>query len=470
MIETHLYILLALVGTLLACIARKRSLAFEYPFFMAGVFAVFILPQAYSLIRFRGGVGPDDVANVLCMCWLCLGAAFFGYQFKPRPSIVRWASRPVNPVRAEQVAMALVGIGVVSQLTLRVTQVAYSTQEHGYGLTGVATILLFFGGLTFPGFAIYMALIWQKATPSRMLGAFVSSIVPITSILAGRREPAIIFGLTLVLTSFFARRRSPHPIVIYGTLVFAMLAIPITGTYRGLHASGEYAAIRKLDLVQNFKDFFGKESILELRNAAALIKATSLQKHYGYGSAYWDNLVFRFVPAQLVGARTKQSMMFVSRVDLLYANKLQTSYEIPVGSTITGMGDSFEQFGWLGCLVFAGIGILFKSVWTAALKPQALFAQLFYMMICSSAMRAVTHQTVDFLPGVIYQLIFLGAIIWYAGLPHPPEVRAAPPPMRGSRSGRGGRPIYGRRPGYGMPAAPESAESLPTSQHPRGGR
>src|SRR5206468_3308504 len=60
------------------------------------------------------------------------------------------------------------------------------------------------------------------------------------------------------------------------------------------------------------------------------------------------------------------------------------------------------------------LAVLFRSLWYAALRPNALFAQLLYMQSCTSAMRAITHQTVDFPPGFVYNLIFLGAAIIYA--------------------------------------------------------
>jgi hypothetical protein len=41
-------------------------------------------------------------------------------------------------------------------------------------------------------------------------------------------------------------------------------------------------------------------------------------------------------------------------------------------------------------------------------------AQILYIQITTSAMRAATHQTIDFLPAFIYGLIFIGAIAFYA--------------------------------------------------------
>jgi hypothetical protein len=41
-------------------------------------------------------------------------------------------------------------------------------------------------------------------------------------------------------------------------------------------------------------------------------------------------------------------------------------------------------------------------------------AQILYIEVTTSAMRAVTHQTIDFLPAFIYGLIFIGAIAFFA--------------------------------------------------------
>ena len=87
------------------------------------------------------------------------------------------------------------------------------------------------------------------------------------------------------------------------------------------------------------------------------------------------------------------------------------------GSTITGMADTFMQFGWFGCLFFAFMGVLFKGMWAASLAPDAHFARLMYIMTITSGMRAVTHWTADFLPGLIFFGIFLGAAGIYAGVP-----------------------------------------------------
>src|SRR5205085_9302181 len=128
-------------------------------------------------------------------------------------------------------------------------------------------------------------------------------------------------------------------------------------------------------------------------------------------------------------------------------------YSNPTGSTVTGMGDSFQQFGYSGCLFFVALAIVFRSIWQVALQPNALFAQLLYMQSCTSAMRAVTHWTLDFLPGFLYSMIFLGAAMFYAG-------GGAPRKGTGYRkSGHWSKPARlsigrGRSPSPNLPAKP----------------
>ena len=91
-----------------------------------------------------------------------------------------------------------------------------------------------------------------------------------------------------------------------------------------------------------------------------------------------------------------------------------TGFRLPRGSTVTGIGDSFNQLGLFGCLVFAGIAYLFKNLWVAANQPNGTVAQILYIQVSTTGMRALTHQTVDFLPGFIYSAIFIGLVAWYA--------------------------------------------------------
>jgi hypothetical protein len=281
--------------------------------------------------------------------------------------------------------------------------------------TGKVTIYAFFANLAFPGLSICLTTAMTRggAVP---WGATIVGVWPTIAgvIFAGRREQAMLFALAIALTLFYQRRWVPPRAAVAGALAFALLAIPATGSYRSAMAEQNLEAVKSIDLVGNFQKFLNEESILELRNAAMIIDAVGYMGDYEYGGGYWDQLVFRFVPAQLLGKDFKEGLMFRPSEDRMREQFEQKGFEISVGSTVTGMGDSFQQFGYFGCVFFLVLAVVFRTLWLTSLQPAAFFAQLLYIQTSTSAMRAVTHQTVDYLPGLVYNVIFLGVAVWYA--------------------------------------------------------
>jgi hypothetical protein len=437
-------LIIALAATLAVTLFKPERI-YEYPFFMAATFAVFIVPQAVSLLRFPGEASAGDIANVLLMCCLCFGMCWVGYRLKPSQLLKATLGRPINPERLFQGALVFIGVSyffnhLISQMT--------EEQTGGSQWTGVVTIYGFFAGLIYPAFAI--CLLTAIRTQSLLAGvsAVVAAIQPLQStVLAGRREGTVMFLLTVSLTLYYYRGIKPPRLAILFAIVFAMLAIPATGTYRGIAAERDWKQVKQLDLVGNFKTFLNKESILELRNAALIMEVTQEAGDYEYGASYWDQLVFRFVPAQLVGKSLKSSLMFQRSDEHVQKELAKLGYELSSGSTITGMADSFQQFGWFGCLFFAGLGLFFNTLFRATQAPNPIFAQLFYILTATQAMRAVTHQTVDFLPGLVYNVIFLGLLWLYAREPLPGRAK-----RRGRRAVDGGQMTEDG----GSPAAPSS--------------
>ena len=412
---TYFWILLTSLAATLAAVLFRPEKIYEYPYFMAAVFLVFIVPQAISLIRFPGAANGEQIEDVLLMCCLCFGMCWAGYQRRPSRALQQRLTQPVNLDRLFLGGLAFIAISfffnyLISQMT---------PEETGGSMwTGKVTIYGFFEDLIYPGFAIALSTALRTSRPFAWLAAIVGAIIPMqAAIFSGRREDTVQFLLTLALTLYYQRKIKPSRLVIIFCIVFAMLAIPATGTYRSIAKARDWSQINQIDLVGNFESYLNGESVLELRNAAMVIGATQLSGRYEYGEAYWDQLVFRFVPAQLLGQGFKDGLMFETSDERAQSELSVVGYAIPGGSTITGMADSFQQFGWFGCLFFAAAGFLFKSLFRATLQPNATFVQLFYILIATSAMRAVTHQTLDFLPGLLYYLVFMGLLFLYVRVP-----------------------------------------------------
>jgi hypothetical protein len=203
----------------------------------------------------------------------------------------------------------------------------------------------------------------------------------------------------------------PPRAAIIGVILLATLIIPATADYRSTaKEEGAWAAFQSLDLGKSFNDYFNNDdgTFLELNVAAHVIDSYSFSGEFQYGAGYWDQMVFRYVPAQLVGTDVKNSMMLTKSIP--YRN----GYKMPIGLTLTGIGDSFAQFGYLGCIFFFFMGGFFRNLWHTSLSTKSILFQILYIICVVQSLLSVTHATVNFIPGVFFNFIFLWLAAVYA--------------------------------------------------------
>jgi len=193
-------VLLALVGVPLAMTMKKPARIFEYPFFMAFAFAMFIVPQAFALIRFPGFVEEGSVTAVLAMSCFSMTACFLGYQLAPSAAMLHLTSRPVDMKRLFRVGIVFVAMGYSMINILSATDVQYS--ETG-GMTGTATILLFFQLLAYPGFAIALFCALRRPSFTTIAMSLIGLYPLLKEAVMGRRENTAILALTVVMSFFY---------------------------------------------------------------------------------------------------------------------------------------------------------------------------------------------------------------------------------------------------------------------------
>ncbi|HET9367020.1 MAG TPA: hypothetical protein VFO22_03035 [Candidatus Udaeobacter sp.] len=401
--------------TLVGVTIVRPRLVYEYPYFMAAAFTAFVLPQAYAVYRNEwGGIYGQ---TTLLMCFLCLACCWLGYQRRPHPALLQKFNFSIDARRFLVGGIALVLIGSYFThkfATLQEEELAV-TDPSGQ-LSGIGTVYLFFGGLVYPGFAICFYCALKERWLIAWLAAIGAAVIPMQAALFyGRREPSVLFLMAVGLGLFFTKGKTAPRWTIIVAIMAAMFFIPATSEYRQMAREDPLAALKEIDFSQQFQESLAPEATSELKNATALIAATETTGSYGLGAGYWNELIFRFVPAQFVSKEFKSSLMIGGEhTDLADFVEQTLEIRLPPGTTVTGIGDSFNQFGYFGCLFFAAVGYLFKTLWAAANRPNGTIAQILYVQITTSAMRAATHQTLDFLPGFIYALIFIGGIAWFA--------------------------------------------------------
>jgi len=253
------------------------------------------------------------------------------------------------------------------------------------------------------------------ASQGGALSAIAAWIPLQAAIFYGRREPTALFLISLGMSLFFLKGQKAPRWVVISSIIGAMFVIPAIGEYRKTAAESPIEAWRRLDVLEQFNEYFDVNATSEVKNATVLIAATRQSGDYQWGAGYWNRIVFRFIPAQFLGENFKNSLMIGdAQRDIGDFVEDELGYRIPPGSTVTGLGDSFNQFDYFGCLFFAAMAYLFKNLWTAARRPNGTVAQILYIQTTTSAMRALTHQTIDFLPGFIYSALFIALVAWYA--------------------------------------------------------
>jgi hypothetical protein len=377
----------------------RRGAIYEYPFLAGAVFAGFALPQLIGLSHDRflpagALVGTLIVAiSSALMCWL--GAKVALPPRQPSPWI--YDDRRMLIVSAGLSLLGAYFYHAISRLPEEMTQ---NTQW-----TGLPVAYLFFARMLTYGFALSVLLFARNGSRLALIIALYGATFYLDRIvIGGRRQDTGEFFLMILLAWWFQRNRCiPRPLMLAG-LILGALFVNSVGDYRALSSDSNGP---KLNEVSNI-DFLGNLSQLtehggpELTNAVYAIAGVDRTLEFDFGIYHWNQLVFAYVPAQLVGAELKSSLYLPLAVPA-YEEFLYTP---PLGSTQTGFSDAYQSFWYFGCLKFFLIAFVMQKLWWAA-RDGNLLAQLLYMLMPMAALEAITHTTQNFVGPWVHIGIFL---------------------------------------------------------------
>ena len=398
---------------------------YQYPFFMGVIFISFLVPQAFALVDNPGKLDQESLERVLLMSSLCAASCWVGYQGKPN---LKWLTKlqvDYDEKRLFQSAIFLTCIGYFCDFLIQTDTVTKSVATAGGGWTGPSTIYIFFGQVIYIAFSIFLLEMLKKPSIQNIIFTLLAGWIPLQTVLAGRRQPTMTFAIIIGLSFWLIRRYVPPRWLIILAIFLVTILIPAIGAMReGLWDalfSGQWQTI--LSTTEKAINSQQKGSILELRNAAFLIAATVHLNLYGFGAGWWDALIQILVPGQILGFGFKQSLQFNllsnSNNSILvnpYSGILYDlyGYSWHPGTTPTGIGDSFAEFGYLGCLAFALIGYFFKNIWISACYYKSLFSSLLYISLISSAMVGLTHGIGRFLQEFIFRFGVIILLVFYS--------------------------------------------------------
>jgi hypothetical protein len=419
----------------------------EYPFLAAATMAGWFMPQALLLMNDpylpEGGYDATMVMAALSMIAILRGD--------------RRASRS-SPVEIERFdeqrlligAAALSAIGAVAfGLVLRTP---VEVNEEGLG-TGIVTIYFFFFTAQFFGLALSLIVFLRRYSPlAAAVVAFDYVSMSGFILFGGRRGPLVELALITFCALWFQRRIAPPRALFIVGVVASSLVVNAAGEYRSLVSSinanrseqeggrlPTFDEFMKIDFLGSFASADPRRTD-ELRNAIFDIAATLDTLGFRFGVDYWNYMVFRYVPAQLVGRDLKE-MLTVRLPDLaaeVYAHRPW------IGTTHTGFSDSFLSFGPAGAVIFGLIAAFLARNWRDAAKG-SLKAQYFYCILITTGLNSITHGTSWFVVFVPQALGFSWVVFRWAEIKRDPRARLveshgfgkiadAPSFRRGSRS------------------------------------
>jgi hypothetical protein len=408
----YLYIFIAICVAIIGWSMIRLERVYQYPFFMAAIFMSFIVPQANALVNSNSSIvlSQEVIGKVLLYSCLCAAMCWIGYKlYQPNPKWLAKLDIPLDENKLLRTGFILLSVGYICYSIL--PSLAVETGANG-NLTGPATILLFFGGVIFIAFPIFLLAAIKQPKFINIALAILAALPIIQSVLGGRRQPTIVFLLTIGMVFFLVKNYIPPRWFFLVFIVMAALIIPVLGNLRGdfwtLIFNGDWQSLA--DSTQANFDKLNRGEILELRNAALMIDGADKTNTFGFGTGWWDSVIFQYIPGQIVGFDVKKSFQFGISVDL----QAVYGYNIPNGSTATGMGDSYNQFSYLGCLVFALIGCIFKTLWTSLVYRQSIVSSLLYIGLMGPAMVGITHGIGRFLQEFIFQVVVMYLIVRFS--------------------------------------------------------
>jgi hypothetical protein len=412
---TYLIILILVTGVLIGWGLLRRDGGMQFPFLAGLTFGGWVIPQLWGI---QGEPHLPDGAfdRVALMGALCASMCLVGYVLPARPmTALNWEYDDERLLRA---AVALTIVGAFFSLLFDLLPKTTVNSQ----MSGLSVALLFFSDIMQYGFALAVLIYARTGSKWALAIAAFGSYFYLQDILAGgRRATASEFFFVLILSLWFGRKKALSPFAILLVALIGIVGSFNIGEYRSASYDAQgvtWKEVTSIEWIENTKEVFEKGGG-EMRAATYQMAATAEQETYDYGIYHWNRLVFRYVPAQLLGNGVKQALILdVAGAEVISRQRNEATYRLygyqkELGLTTSGMTDSFSSFWYFGSIKFFVISLILSKIYLGAQNGN-MTAQLSYMVLVVPAMHAVTHNTSWFFEAMPHMILFFLPALAYA--------------------------------------------------------
>ncbi len=362
----------------------RRGGIYEVPFLTGAMFMGFILPQLPALAAdpLQSASAVERMMLFSSACALMTGIGWLAGQ---RP-LKRGLHLVIDERRLLYLAlfMSLAGAYFYFEVSRLPRDIRLETMPSG--------ILVAYSFMQRPltyGFAIAMLCIARRPSPMAWSIALFDLMLLGDRLLIGGRRGDSTEALLVVLIAFWFYRgwAAPRVLALIGMLL-AAVSLNSTADYRSIvreKESMDWQQISKINVIDNFKAVL-EAGGPETRNAVERMDIVARSEAFDYGLFHWNTIVFNFVPAQIFGEAFKKSL----QAD--FHDQYGREYNPSLGSTETGMSDSFASLWYFGVLKFFAIAYVLARLYCTA-RQGWVVPQILYIFGITAAMLSVSHHT-----------------------------------------------------------------------------
>lgn len=399
----------------------------EFPFWAGMIALGWFYPQAIGGYGNLENYPPNAYADAMLFSTLCMISLWVGFEISVRSKTVKqtWIDADFNTSKLFYCAVVLCLFGFFFQWKLWSLPEEVLNQSQW---TGAPVKYIFLASVFKMGFitAWLLYISQRRVLEPKLLLLIIPCMMMFleAAVLRGRRAGMMDLIAYILVTLWFVKRKAIPRWAIIGGMALGLLLINAVGTYRAIMKNKDLTMGERLkeaagaDYVEESKSNM-EESAAEFNNYVYYRLIHQEEKLYDYGLFHWNNFVFNYVPAQLVGKELKQSLMLDLNPDdisVFSLAQLRYRHKFLLGTTVTGFKDAFASFAWFGWIKFLIIGLMMGTLYRHAMHG-AFLGQMLYVYFLAQAMQCVSHGTNDILVRVWVYFFALGLpVLFFAKL------------------------------------------------------
>jgi len=391
---------IALAGTIWGVGRKDRY--YQFPTLFCATWLLYFGPQAIGAVankdKYPASLHADhglELALFLCILCSLAGLAGYAYAERTKRELFHFRSYSHDGLFIGGIVLCFIGLwGAYELAQLSGGLIAQFTGGGHYALEwrGAPVMYTFFVRLLGPGLLLVFLATLRRPSILRWSMFCLCLMYPLAVVVfLGRRSMAALLAITILLSVFFAKRWAPPRGLFAAFLVLAGIGTILAPAYRTRAQYGlDTQELREIDAPGIVSDVFSGEHYGEFDMIVYGCAAVNRGLAFDYGLNIYNASVVVLVPRQLVGEKFKNSLLIRSKNDPGALMERYYNWSIPYGTNPTGPFDAFARFWFFGCLLYFGIGYIYRCLWTAAYFRNNIGAQLWYT------------QTAIIVPGIVF--------------------------------------------------------------------